>query len=84
MAEKTGAAVRDEKQYLIWYENNGSKRWDRREIFVNTSWLEEIYSANELCDGAKVCLPWHGKGGKTEYWNTATTATMETMSTGVG
>ena len=54
----------EEEEYLIWYENNGSKRWDRREIFVNTSWLEEIYSADELCYGAKVCLPWHGKGEK--------------------
>ena len=64
MAEKTGAAVRDEKQYLIWYENNGSKRWDRREIFVNTSWLEEIYSADELCDGAKVRFLGMGRGEK--------------------
>ena len=69
MVEKTSAAVRVEKQYLIRYENNGSKRWDGREIFVNASWLEEIYSADELCDGAKIRLPWRGKGKKTEYWN---------------
>ena len=51
------------------YENNGSKRWDGKVLFMDGEWLESLYQPNELVIGSKLKLPWSGKGGKISYWN---------------
>ena len=56
-------------RYLVQYENNGSKRWDGKVLFMDGEWLESLYQPNELVIGSKLKLPWSGKGGKISYWN---------------
>ena len=58
-------------KYLVQYENNGSKRWDGRVLYIDGEWLESLYQPSELGIGSKVKLPWSGKGGKITYWNGA-------------
>ena len=56
-------------RYLVQYENNGSKRWDGKVLFMEGEWLESLYQPNELVIHSKLKLPWSGKGGKISYWN---------------
>ena len=51
------------------YENNGSKRWDVRVLYIDGEWLESLYQPSELSIGSKVQLPWSRKEGKIPYWN---------------
>lgn len=65
---KLEASKRFEK-YLVRYQNNSSKRWDNKEIWLDAEWLEELYSPSQLVPGFEVKLPWASKGGKISYWN---------------
>ena len=62
---KRGKQLKD--SYCIRYQNNGSKRWDGKELLVSKEWLEELYP--EIYPGKEVQLPWTGKKGKTVLWN---------------
>ena len=54
------------KNYCICYENNGSKRWDGKEVLVDKELLEELYT--DIRPGMQIQLPWTGKKGKTTLW----------------
>ena len=53
--------------YCIRYENNGSKRWDGKELLVDKDWVDELYV--DVYPGKRIQLPWTGKKGKTVMWN---------------
>jgi len=57
------------KRYVIRFEGNNSKRWDGKEIWLESTVLDELYDVTELVDGAKITVPFKGKGGKMSHWN---------------
>ena len=65
-ASKLEAPKRPEK-YCVRYQNNSSKRWDGKMIWLDAEWLEELYNPSELVPGLEVKLPWATKGGKMSY-----------------
>ena len=64
MAEGEGSS----QQYIVRFEDNNNKRWDGKEVWLNTKVLDELYDSSELFDGANVIVPWKGKGGKMSHW----------------
>ena len=56
-------------KYLVQYENNSSKRWDGRVLYIDGEWLESLYQPSKLSIGSKVKLPWSRKKGRITYWN---------------
>ena len=62
--------VRNTKQnnkYCVKYQNNNSKRWDGREIRVDSEYLESLYDPSLLVPGFEVSIPWKGKN-TTTHW----------------
>ena len=55
------------KSYIVRFEGNSSKRWDGKEVYINAEVLDELYSKDELIDGAQVTVPWKSKG-KITHW----------------
>ena len=57
-----------QKRYIVRLENNNSKRWDGKEVWLDATILDELYSTSELFNGANITVPWKGKGGKITHW----------------
>lgn len=57
------------QQYVVRFNNNNSKRWDGKEVWLDPEVLDELYDSSELFDGANITVPWKGKGGKISHWN---------------
>ena len=57
-----------QKRYIVRFENNNSKRWDGKEVWLDATILDELYSTSELFNGANITVPWKGKGGKITHW----------------
>ena len=68
-AEKGCYTARGSKQsvknYCIRYENNGSKRWDGKEVLVDKEMLEELYT--DIHPGKKFSSPGLGRKGRPLY-----------------
>jgi len=52
------------RRYAVKFEENQSKRWDSKEIWLTEEVLDELYDSSKLVDGANVIVPFEGKGGK--------------------
>ena len=57
------------KQYIVRFNDNNSKRWDGKEVWLDTKILNELYDSSELFDDANIIVPCKGKGGKISHWN---------------
>ena len=66
MAE--GESFKQCQQYIVHFDGNNSKRWDGKEVWLDTEVLDELYESSELFHGANVIVPWKGKGGKISHW----------------
>ena len=62
------SGLSSEKQYIVRFENNSSKRWDGKEVWLDATILDELYDSSELFNGANITVPWRGKGGKITHW----------------
>ena len=62
------------QQYCLRFENNGSKKWDSKEIILDAASLENKYDTSKLFVGMPVQLPWKGKGGREQLWNLVITS----------
>jgi len=56
------------KQYVVRFENNNSKRWDGKEVWLDSEILDELYDSTELFHGANITVPWKCKGGRITHW----------------
>ena len=56
------------KQYVVRFTGNNSKRWDEKEVWLDSEILDELYDSTELFNGASVTVPWKGKKGKISHW----------------
>ena len=54
----------------VEFINNNSKQWDGKQIWLESEWIEELYSLEELTPGATLTLPWPGRGGKNKNCRT--------------
>ena len=63
------ASIMASKNYVVRFENNNSKKWDGKEIWVEREILDELHESTELYHSAKITYPWRGKGGKITQWN---------------
>ena len=52
-------------QYIIRFE---SKRWDGKEVWLDSEILDELYNSSELFHGANITVPWKCKGGIIIHW----------------
>ena len=43
--------------------------WDGKEIELQSEWVENLYTKDELQIGKELNLPWPGKGCNVTYWN---------------
>ena len=59
--------ARIENKYCVRYEGNNSKRWDGREIWVDTDYFEEFFEPSVLVPGYEVVMPWQLKNS-IAYW----------------
>ena len=66
MAE--GESFKQRQQYIVRFDGNNSKRWDGKEVWLDTEVLDELYESSELFHGADVIVPWKVKGGKISHW----------------
>ena len=57
------------KNICVRFEGNNSKRWDGKEILLETSVLEDMYEPDQLMHSSHVTIPWKGKGGRVSNWN---------------
>jgi len=57
------------KRHLVRFEDNNSKKWDGKEVWLDAYVLDELYDSKELLHGAKISVPFKGKGGKITHWN---------------
>ena len=55
-------------KYIVRYENNNSKRWDGKEVWLDAEIIDELYESSELFHGANIVVPWKYKGGKITHW----------------
>ena len=62
MAE--GESFKQRQQYMVRSDGNNSKRWDGKEVWLDTEVLDELYKSSELFH---VANPWKGKGGKISH-----------------
>ena len=46
------------QQHIVRFKGNNSKRWDGKEVWLDTEVLDELYDSNKLFDGANVIVPW--------------------------
>ena len=53
MAEGEGSS----QQYIVCFKGNNSKRWDGKEVWLDTKVLDELYDSSELFDGVNVIAP---------------------------
>ena len=52
----------------VRYQNNNSKRWDGREIWIDSEYMESLYTdPSMLVPGFEVLLPWKGKNSTGSY-----------------
>ena len=52
------------------FEDNNSKKWDGKEVWLEAYVVDELYNSTEMLHGAKLMVPFKGKGGKITHWNT--------------
>ena len=57
-----------QKQYTVRFENNNSKHWDGKEVWLDAMILDELYDSSKLFNGANITVSWKGKGGKITHW----------------
>ena len=50
-----------QKQYIVRFENNNSKRWNGKEVWLDATISDELYNTSELFNGANITVPWKGK-----------------------
>ena len=64
----TSSVEETERRYCVRFEGNRSKKWDGRQIMLESEWLESLYSRDDLCPGKIVELPWEEKGAGCVKW----------------
>ena len=64
----------NQQYYCLRFENNGSKKWDSKEIILDTASLENMYDTSKLFVVMPVQLPWKGIGGREQLWNLVITS----------
>ena len=68
MQQDLRTSSKRQEKYCIKYQDNNSKRWDGREIWVNAEFIEDHYDPQDLVPGFKVSFPWKSKN-KITNWN---------------
>ena len=63
------ASNSEAQRHLVRFEGNNSKKWDGKEVWLDPYVLDELYDPKELLHGAKLSVPFKGKGGKITHWN---------------
>ena len=59
-----GESFKQRQQYIVCFDGNNSKRWDGKEVWLDTEVLDELYESSKLFYGANVIVPWKGKEGR--------------------
>jgi len=45
----------------VQFEDNNSKKWDGKEVWLEAYVLDELYNSTEMLHGAKLMVPFKGK-----------------------
>ena len=52
------------KQCIVRFKNNNSKRWDGKEVRLDSEILDELCDSTKLFHGANITVTWKCKGGR--------------------